>query len=260
MATGDVDDQNARLKGYLPPWFGDAFPLLAAVLNGIATVNSFLYGLISYAALQARIMTASGGFLDLIASDFFGPGILRGAGQSDTSFRNTIVVNLFRERATRHAVAQVLTDLTGNAPIIFEPSRVQDTGGYGMSVMGYGMAGRYGSLLLPYQAFVTAFRPTNSGIPNVAGYGISTGGYSTPSQAEYASLSMVLDAVSDAEIFAAIDGVKVAGTIVWAQIGNSYSPNTLAPNYSLYVAGGPLVIGAATTPAPNRVRLLGYAL
>ncbi len=75
-------------------------------------------------------------------------------------------------------------------------------------------------MLLPYQAFVTAFLPAGTGIPYVAGYGTPDGGYGQASQAELASIRMIQDAVTDAEIYAAIDSVKPAGTIVWTHISN----------------------------------------
>lgn len=220
MATGDRADQFRRLKSLLPPWFGDRTPLLDALLGGYAYIQAFLYDLIAFARLQTRIMTATGGWLDLISADFFGNGLPRIAGQTDNSYRTRILINLFRERGTRAAIVKVLTELTGREPSIFEPFRVQDTGGYAMPCCGYGLAGHYGSALLPYQGFVVAFRPLGSGIPLIAGYGVSTGGYSTPSRAAYASLGDALDGVSDDDIFAAIAGVIPAGTVAWTRISN----------------------------------------
>lgn len=84
---------------------------------------------------------------------------------------------------------------------------------------GYGF-GAYGSLLMPYQALVTAFRPSGGGIPLVAGYGVSTGGYSTPSRADYASIGDMQLNVGDAAIYDAVDRAKPAGTVVWVSVQN----------------------------------------
>lgn len=218
MAIGDQNDILKRLKSTLPRWFSDTTPILDAVLSGWAAAWSFLYSLYAYAQQQTRILTATDGWLDMIAGDFFGASLVRKANQSDASFRARIIINMFRERATRNAVTRILKDLTGRTPIIIEPQRPADTGAYGAPNCGYGAAGAYGSILLPAQAFVIALRPVGSGIPNVAGYGVSTGGYGQASQAEYASQSMVRDTVSDADIYAAIDSVKPAGTTVWTRI------------------------------------------
>jgi hypothetical protein len=220
MATGDQTDIFGRIKTLIPRWFSDSTPVLDALLRGFAYAKSFVYGLIVYAALQTRIKTATDGWLDMIAADFFGSSLLRKSGQSDASFRNRIIINLFRERATRNGLVKVLTDLTGRAPVVFEPQRPLDTGSYGGPLIGYGVAGGYGSMLLPFQAFVTAYRPTSTGIPNVAGYGVSTGGYSRASQAEIASLNMIQGAVTDDDIYAAIDSVKPVGTTIWTRIAN----------------------------------------
>lgn len=223
---GDAGDILGRLKAKLPSrWFGsvaDSKALLDGVLGGIAALLAFVYTLYSYARLQTRILTATDGWLDIIAADYFGPtGLPRKTGQSDASYRLVILANLFREKATRGAVVSILTRLTGRAPTIIEPTRPSDTGAYGAPNIGYGLAGAYGSLSIPYQAFVIAYRPVSTvGIANVAGYGISTGGYGLASRAEYASMDMVTGGVTDSDIFAAIDAVKPAGTLVWTRISN----------------------------------------
>lgn len=223
--VGDQNDIFARLKRALPArWFGapsDSAPVLDGVLTGIANVLAFLYGLYAYAKLQTRINTATDGWLDLIASDYFGAALPRNTGESDTAYRSRIKVNLFREKATRNAVVQTLTALTGRTPLIIEPTRPADTGAYGAPNSGYGAAGAYGSLSLAFQGFVVAYRPHSSqGIANVAGYGISTGGYGTASQAEYATLASFTGGVLDSDIYAAVAAVKPVGTLVWTAIQN----------------------------------------
>ncbi len=225
MATGDQKDILGRLKSVLPRWFGDSTTILDALLQGLAWAASFVYSLWAYTELQTRIKTATDGWLDMISADFFGMALPRRANQSDASFRSRIIINLFRERATRGGVVKVLQDLTGRTPTVFEPLRPMDTGAYAAPNSGYGLAGGYGSMLLPFQAFVNALRPTGSGIPNVGGYGGTAGGpgpggYGVTSQIEYASLSMIQGAVTDADIYAAIDSVKPTGTILWTRINS----------------------------------------
>ena len=216
MATGDQQDMFGRLKALLPPWFGDSNPVLDAILWGMAQALAWAFSLYLYAKMQTRIKTASDGWLDLIAFDFFGTKISRKSGQSDSSFLNTIIINLFRERVTRKSVSQVLFDLTGRYPTIIEPQRPADTGAYGIAC-GYGAAGAYGSLLMPYQAFITAYRPLNQGFPFIGGYGSSVGGYGQPSQLEYASLAQA-QFIQDADLIAAVEAVRPAGSIAWMRI------------------------------------------
>lgn len=221
MATGDQTDIVARLTKLIPySWFESAFAIRDAIAAGIANAHAYIYSLLMYVKQQTRILSASDGFLDAIAQDFFGSSLIRSANQTDASFRARIIINIFRERATRHAIIKVLQDLTGRTPVVIEPQRPADCGAYGAPNIGYGVAGAYGSVLLAYQAFVIAYRPLGTGIPYVAGYGSSPGGYSQGSRAEYADLSLVQNTVADADIYAAIDSVKPAGTIIWTNISS----------------------------------------
>lgn len=239
MATGDKNDQYNRLKSLMPVnWFGDDSSFINALLSGFATINAFIYSMIVYAKLQTRISTATDGWLDMIAADFFGGNIERYEGQSDESFRSTIKINLFRERATRASVIRVLEDITGRTPLVFEPQRPLDTGAYGAPNSGYGINGGYGSMLMPYQALVTAYRPTGSGIPFLAGYGVSTAGYSVASQSQYSSLDMINGFLKDSDIYSAIDSVKPYGTIAWVRIvsGEPQVPTMIGIDYSVGVS------------------------
>jgi hypothetical protein len=194
--------------------------VLNAVLNGLAYCLTLIYSLNAYAKLQTRIATATDGFLDLVAWDYFGAFLLRRLNETDTALRARVFLNLLRQKATRAGVIKAILDLTGQQPKVFEPWRPEDCGAYGINICGYGLAGGYGSLAVPYQAFITAFRPLGAGIPYVAGYGNPEGAYNTGSRSEWANLSQVAGTVTDADIFAAIADAKVEGTIVWTQIEN----------------------------------------
>ncbi len=219
MATGDQNDIYMRLKGLLPPtWFGDTSPLLTGAITSCASALEWCYSLYLYAKLQTRTGTATGGWLDVAAHDFFGSNLQRAAGQSDELFRNQMKINLFRARGTRQAIIDILEDLTGNTPTIFEPQRPLDTGSYGGPMIGYGVAGGYGSQLIPYQAFVIAYRPKGTGIPYVAGYQTTPAGYSNPSRGQYVSQEMVTGTVTDAQVYEAVTAVKMEGSIVWVRL------------------------------------------
>lgn len=219
MATGDQNDIFIRLKGLLPPtWYGDSSPFLDGVLMSCAKALSWCYSLYVYARLQTRIDTATDGWLDLIAYDFFGSNLRRSGGQSDDLFRNQIKINLVRERGTRKGIIAILEELTGKTPLVFEPQRPLDTGSYGGPAIGYGMAGGYGSQMLPYQAFVTAYRPSGTGVPYIAGYSSTPQGYSVAYRGEYTSQDMITGTITDAQIYEAITSVKMEGTIVWVRL------------------------------------------
>lgn len=244
MATasvGTTGDIAGRIRQLLPGWFADSNPTANALLDGAAGALAFVYNLYSYAAAQTRILTASGIWLDLIAQDFYAVALQRGPNQDDDSFRGNILANLFRPRATRQGIVDVLLTLTGNAPAIVEPFAPADTGVYGAGYAGYGAAGAYGSQALPAQAFITAYRPVQYGIAQVAGYGAVTAGYGVASEAEYASLALVSSIVTDADIYAAVDATKPAGTMMWVRISNIWNPLSLSRSGLPFTVDGELL-------------------
>jgi hypothetical protein len=159
MATGDQTDVAKRLRAVLPPWFGaSTTAVLEAVVEAGAWALAFVYSLYAYAKLQTRILTATGGWLDLISGDFFGLALPRRPGQPDASFRAMIIASLFRERATREGVRKVLFDITGRQPVIIEPERPMDTGAWDFA--GYWDVPTFGwGEHRPYETFVIAYRP-----------------------------------------------------------------------------------------------------
>ena len=79
---------------------------------------------------KLELLTASGRWLDLIGGDFFGITMLRFNGENDARYRSRIQYRLFRQAATRQAVALAVEHLTGSQPLIFEPANPVDTGAY----------------------------------------------------------------------------------------------------------------------------------
>ncbi len=221
--TGDQQDMLTRLQAVLPThWFPDQSPVLNGLLSGLASAWSWTYGQLQYVKAQARIATTTDIWLDIVAQDYFGGSVTRPSGQSDDAFRARIQHDLFRERGTRGAIIGDILYLTGRAPNVFEPGRPTDTGGYGSLAsadtgVAYGLAGGWGSLGLPFQCFITAYRPVGSGIAAVAGWGGPAGGYGQGT-IEYASLEMVHGQVTDDDIYRAIADVLPAATIAWTRI------------------------------------------
>jgi len=217
--TGDLADMLARLRAVLPArFFPDSAPVLDGLLTGLSWGWSCLYGLLEYAGKQTRIATATDVWLDMIACDFFGRRLSRHSREADAEFSMRIRRELLRERGTRAALISVLTDLTGRTPTVFEPACAADTGGWGLA-LGYGMAGGWGSLSLPFQCFVTAYRPHGTGISSVSGWGDVSGGYGIGAT-EYASLAMVTGQVTDMDINVAIADTLPVAAIAWTRITN----------------------------------------
>ena len=206
-----------RLRQVLPSrWFGDDAPVLSAVLAGIGAVWSAIYDQIAFVRLQTRLATATGAFLDIAALDFLGGRLVRRPGEPDVNFSGRIRQEIVRPRATRGALIQLLTDLTGQPFRVFEPARPADTGGYGVGGVGYGVAGGWGSLETPYQVFVDAQRPKGAGVPNSGGYGVGMG-YGVGG-GQYIGPDS-LQGFTDAEFYDAIESVLPSGVTAWVRLG-----------------------------------------
>jgi hypothetical protein len=233
MATGDQTDMLARIKAVLPAdWFpltaagqASATPILDGVLSGVAWSLAFAYSLLQYAQAQTRILTSTDVFLDLISLDYFGTSLPRKASEGDAAFQARILAALLPDGATRAALIAKLTALTGHAPKVFEPRRPADTGGYNTGYLGWGVAGGWGDMNLPYQCFVTAYRPSGGGIALMQGWGTSGGTYAAGGWGtgliEYADRSMIQGQITDADIEQAVAAVIPEGTIAWMNITNA---------------------------------------
>jgi hypothetical protein len=222
MATGDAADFAARIRRRMPfRWFADDAPILTAVLVGLGTTWAQVWSLYSYVKAQTRIATAYGVWLDMIARDFFASSLPRRSNESDTAFRRRISVRLLREAGTREGVRAGLFALTGRQPIVTEPWRARDCGAYG-AAGGYGVSGAaaWGSLALPNQLFVVAYRPIGTGLPNAIGFnpgGGARAGYGAGAFT-YASREAIGGLVTDAEIYSTVRDLMPAGTIAWTAV------------------------------------------
>ena len=253
MSAGDSNDMLARIKRVVPPrWFAYVAPLRDAVLGGLSDQLAWVYAFIAYAQTQTRIITATGFWLDLICADYLGLTMRRRAGELDAAFMPRIKREIFRARVTRAGMAQTLLDLTGKAPIVFEPWNTGDTGAWDMAMgwqgntaaqgggggfdVGCGWdasaefdqptasgatffagAGGWGDTCLPNQVFITAHRPGLQGIPNVSGMDCAAAGFDA-GPIEWVDNSMIVGAVTDADIYAAINATKPTGSLCWTAL------------------------------------------
>lgn len=225
MATGDENDMLARLKVVLPSaWFKRPAPIKDAVLVGIGQMHATNFALLDYVKQQGRVARATDVFLDIAAQDYTGTRVVRRLQESDDSFRSRLQAALLPAAATRRAMITRLTQLTGNAPKVFEPTQPMDTGAYGYGGLGYNAAGGYGALTLPFQAFVAVKRPVFQGVPYWAGYNgnattpiYTPGGYGVRLLA-YSNITQAFDGVTDADIYQAVEDTQPAGATVWTQI------------------------------------------
>jgi hypothetical protein len=220
--TGDVNEIVDRIQAVLPErWFPRNAPTLRAVTTGSATAWWMLRDMISCARSQIRLRTASGAWLDGYVVDFFGSRLQRRSRERDDTFRSRVIGSILREKVTRRGLCQSLIDLTGRSPIVFEPARPTDTGGWGQVALtgttgfGFGLAGGWGSLCHHHQVFVIAFRPLAVGDPSGLGWG--AGGYNVGHLA-YGDLDLIRGRITDDDIYATVHDTAPAGVTVWTRI------------------------------------------
>lgn len=136
--------------------------------------------------------------LDLIAQDFFGSYLTRGADESDDNFRNRILVNVMSLKASRPAMQAALTNLVAPAfeqagftpfsayngtngkpdyqPLIIENESPADTGAYNTidpvrgPTLAFNSLGGYGSGSYPYTCTIYVFLPNANGLGTFPGF------------------------------------------------------------------------------------------
>lgn len=176
--TGDKADIAARLRRYMPPWFGSALPtpVLDALLGGIAAAWADVYALIQFARAQTRIASSTGGWIDLTAWSFLGDLLPRFRQEKDPAYVDRVRREIFRDRNTKPAAVQLLTELCGVPPDIYEGWYAPHNGGRGGGRLAYSRAGRWGSRTLPGVVIFTIPLPQNFGIPDRGGWSSTTPG------------------------------------------------------------------------------------
>ncbi|MGN6085779.1 hypothetical protein [Trinickia sp.] len=215
MAKGDQQDIFTRLRAQIPTSWFKLSQKFDATLQGPAWALSTIYNQITYAALQTRIATATDGYLDLIANDFFGAALPRLTNEQDGPYRARILANLFVKGPTRANMSAVLKLITGRAPDIFEPSNTTDSGGWDGGFYWDTGVGKWGAPM-PYQSFVTAYRP----ITNAQSLGeLDSWRWSWDSYGAWSDAPVT--AVTDAAIIAAVESTRMTGTVVWMRIADS---------------------------------------
>lgn len=187
--------------------------VVVAILSGPAAVLARLYALVAFVRAQMRLSSSVGGWIDLWAYDYFGYWIRRRPTEQDAPFITRIQQNLLAPLVTRAAMVEALTNLTGEAPTIFEPFNAADAACYGSPQAGYGFC-QYGSLLMRAQALIIVNQPASSAAGPIPAYGSPQGGYGAGCM-YYFPASQFPGVAQIEEVRATINRTKAAGVICW---------------------------------------------
>lgn len=202
-----------RYLANLPNWFGLQHPNLDALLAAFVAIMDIYYAQYQYVILQERIHTATDVNLDLISQDYLGNELPRKQNENDTSYRNRILSTVLRPKATRSAMYNMLLQVTGYPPLIYEGWNALD----GMSLntptrCGLNINDSLGSGMQPYTCIIIVFLPSFQGMgnfpclnePTVAGLNINWW---------LGSSTFLTSVITESDIFQLIEITKVYGTL-----------------------------------------------
>jgi hypothetical protein len=196
-------------------WWNFQAPIRDAIIGGVADVSAWSYNLIAYAKKQTRVAWATDIWLDILSKDYFRFELIRRVNEGDAAFRARIQKELIRERVTRKGMIDALTDLTGKAPVIFEPWNTGDTGAWDEGHFAWDIGGGWGDTILPAQSFVNVI-PPGSGIPGAPGWDCAAMGWDVGGM--WGDMSLIAGSITDADIYATINKTRPTGAIVWTQL------------------------------------------
>lgn len=143
---------------------GNVYSLLLTLGNELAIVQTEL----QYALAAQRVGTATFPELDFASIDFLGNTLPRIGGLSDAAYSQSIIAAIFKDAATRPALLNALTALTGYVPRMLEPWSVKDTGAWRnqsyWNVDTIANPARWGNGGLRYQGFIETAAPSIAAI------------------------------------------------------------------------------------------------
>lgn len=221
-------DLTRRLVNLFPrPWSDDASKQPGGIL--FAIMDS-VFGAQNYNILQAiqfiwastRITTAYGSALDVISVDYFGTGLPRQPGESDTSFKARIFQALLQPRVTRANIQNAIYLQVGVEPTMTELWNPADASAYD-EVSFFDIDNpphnscKWGDDSLQYQGLISLEAPVYSVAGGQPMYGYDIGAaYDTGSEA-YFNLTPTTSSAFTQEVNNTIAAFKAEGTAIWTR-------------------------------------------
>lgn len=207
---------------------GNFFALLLAFGNQLQAIQ----GELAYALNAQRIQTETSPELDIASVDFFGGILPRPSGMNDADYAALIIGSLFQAVATRPALQQALTRLTGVPPRMLEPWSPGDTGAWDAPVSFWNAdsvvtPARWGNGGIRYQGFIETVPPGIPAIgPNnpVLGWG-SVAYWNVPGY-----LFAILQSADENTVNDLITRLHAYGTTVWVKLVTAAAGPTVAPS------------------------------
>ena len=222
----EVDLVNRLISVFPAPWVSDAalMPggnLYSLLIAAFADPDLFIYQSLQYAAAATRIATATDTELDVASQDYFGNGLPRLPGESDTSFRARIKAQLLVPRVTRPAITSAVDNLTGEIARIIEPWATADVlcwdeNSY-WDIDTPSNPDRWGDDGLPYQGFIELSAPVFSFTAGQPVYGWDIGDAWDQGTFAWNDLQVQLSPQFQSQLYALLAAFKAFGTTIWVK-------------------------------------------
>lgn len=215
-----------RITMVLQPlqWWSNPALIRDAIIGGISDALGHAYSLLPYAIQQTRLLTSTDFWIDLWAYDYLALTCQRLSGEPDSAYAPRVSDAVSQVRVSRPGMIESITDLTGVAPIIFEPFNGGDTGGWNIAC-GWDTAGAWGSAILPAQVYmIVQMSGVGVGVANIGGWSHGVGSSATPSilgwntVGAWISMEEISGQVTEQDILDCINNTKPEGVTVWVQI------------------------------------------
>lgn len=224
----NADGFAARIAALIPRgWANDAAKQpggnLYSLLKSIGSQLSFELEAVAYALGSTRIQTAVAPELDLASKDFLGDMLPRPKGMTDADYSTLILANLLPAGATRTAMSNALTKLTGVKPRIIEPWNPGDTGAFDIGISYLDVNTRANPCCLAdtgarYQAFILTPLPPFTGLGSNPLNTLDDGAFMDEN-----AYDVQLQPSNISDLYNLINRIRPYGTIVWVQIVSSQS-------------------------------------
>lgn len=212
------------LATYPKPWTSDQARQPGGVLYSLLD-SLFAYDLVFilngliYVQQSTRIKTAVNGALDIISEDYFGNGLPRLNGESDSQFRARILAALLQPRVTRQAIYNAILQLVGLPPRMIEPWIPGDTCAW--DALSYWDTDditypfRWGDAATAWQGFIIAQEPlftVTGGIPVPCW---DDGFFFDSAQTYWLDRTQEQELTSTGALIQLLLAFKAAGTMIW---------------------------------------------
>jgi hypothetical protein len=234
-----------RIADLFPPnWASDDAKASGNVFALLLTVGQKLTDVleqVQYIQSAARVPTETTPELDNAGLDFFGGSLPRPIGMPDADYAALILSSLFKPAATRKAISDAITQLTGQTPRMVEPWNVTDTGARDTPISFRDVDTVANQMRntnpgLRCQGFIDAVPPvilTLKGNPLIA--------RDTTAYRDANEYRISIQSGDTTSIFDTINSLRAAGIKIWVRVANITALSSVPETLNAFILGESII-------------------